>query len=199
MSLVDMLQQTIAKQIAQNAAAKTGLPPALVEKLMPMAQSMMMSKIAKNAQNPAGAEALASALTKHDGGILANIGSLAGDNVMQDGARMLGHVFGGSAGQSQAESALAKMGGIDAKQAGGLLAMAGPLVMGALGQKSKAEGLTPGTLAGILKNEGATVRRAAPKEMGGIFDLIDSDDDGDFKDDLAGIGKKMLGGLFGKR
>ncbi len=200
MSLMDMLQNTIAKQVAGNAAAKLGLPTEMVEKLMPMAQSMMMSKIATNAQKPEGAEALMGALKKHTGSLFDEPTAVDQDGVLNDGQKMMGHVFGGDAGVNQAQNALAKMGGIDASKAAGLLAMAGPLVMGALGKKNQEQGgFDMSSLTGLLNQEKQQAKAAVPSGLGGILDMIDGDDNSDIKDDLLQKGMGMLGGLFGKK
>jgi hypothetical protein len=50
----------------------------------------------------------------------------------------------------------------------------------------------------MLQGEQKHVAASAPA-LGGLASLLDSDNDGQITDDLAKIGGKLLGGLFGKR
>ena len=198
MSLMDQLTQVVASQMAQSAAQKTGLSEGMVAKLAPMAMGAIMNGLKTNASNPQGAQALASALDRHDGGLLNNIGNLANDDTMADGQKILGHVFGGR--QAVAEQELAKAaGGLDQGQVNALLAMAAPAVLGALGRAKREQNLDVSALAGLVTEEGQRAQKAAPAEMLGFMKMLDSDGDGNLNNEAMGIGKKLLGGLFGKR
>ena len=198
MSLMDQLTQVVASQMAQSAAQKTGLSEGMVAKLAPMAMGAIMNGLKTNASNPQGAQALASALDRHDGGLLNNIGNLANDDTMADGQKILGHVFGGR--QAVAEQELAKAaGGLDQGQVNALLAMAAPAVLGALGRANREQNLDVSALAGLVTEEGQRAQKAAPAEMSGFMKMLDSDGDGNLNNEAMGIGKKLLGGLFGKR
>lgn len=198
MSLMDQLTQVVASQMAQSAAQKTGLSEGMVAKLAPMAMGAIMNGLKTNASNPQGAQALASALDRHDGGLLNNIGNLANDDTMADGQKILGHVFGGR--QAVAEQELAKAaGGLDQGQVNALLAMAAPAVLGALGRAKREQNLDVSALAGLVTEEGQRAQKAAPAEMSGFMKMLDSDGDGNLNNEAMGIGKKLLGGLFGKR
>ncbi len=198
MSLMDQLTQVVASQMAQSAAQKTGLSEGMVAKLAPMAMGAIMNGLKTNASNPQGAQALASALDRHDGGLLNNIGNLANDDTMADGQKILGHVFGGR--QAVAEQEIAKAaGGLDQGQVNALLAMAAPAVLGALGRAKREQNLDVSALAGLVTEEGQRAQKAAPAEMSGFMKMLDSDGDGNLNNEAMGIGKKLLGGLFGKR
>ncbi|MEL7490352.1 MAG: DUF937 domain-containing protein [Pseudomonadota bacterium] len=195
---MDQLTQVVASQMAQSAAQKTGLSEGMVAKLAPMAMGAIMNGLKTNASNPQGAQALASALDRHDGGLLNNIGNLANDDTMADGQKILGHVFGGR--QAVAEQELAKAaGGLDQGQVNALLAMAAPAVLGALGRAKREQNLDVSALAGLVTEEGQRAQKAAPAEMSGFMKMLDSDGDGNLNNEAMGIGKKLLGGLFGKR
>ena len=75
--------------------------------------------------------------------------------------------------------------------------MLAPIVMGTLGQAKKQNGFDLGGLASILSG---TVSQAAKKRegMGLIEKVLDADGDGNIMDDIAGMGMKVLGGLFRK-
>ncbi len=198
MSLMNQLTKMVAQQATQQAAQKTGLSEGLAQKMMPMAMAAIMGGLKKNASNPQGAQALANALDKHDGGLLNNMAGLGDDNILADGQKILGHILGGK--QAQTEQALAKAGGVDQSQITGLLAMAAPVVLASLGKAKREGNLDASALAGLVTQESAKAQQSAPGELGGLMQFLDQDGDGDFKDDvLEAAGKKLLGGLFGRK
>ena len=170
----------------------------IAAQMAPMAIAAVMAGIKKNAASPEGAAALSGALEKHDGGLLGNVAQATSGDVIADGQKILGHVFGGK--QSQTEMALAKTAGVEQNQMNQLMAMAAPMIMGALGKAKREQGLDISSLAGLVDQESAAVAQAAPSEMGGLLNFLDQDGDGDFKDELMEMaGKKLLGGLFGRK
>jgi hypothetical protein len=198
MSLMDQLTEVVASQVTKSAAQKTGMSEAMTAKMMPIAMAVLMNSLKANAQRPDGAAALATALSKHDGALLNHIDRVSDDNVLADGQKILGHILGGK--QQQAEQALAKSaGGMDASQMSALLAMAAPIVLGALGRAKTERNLDNAGLAGLLQEEGQRARQAAPKELSGLMGMLDADGDGDIRNEAMGIGKKLLGGLFKRK
>src|SRR5690606_3702631 len=103
---------------------------------------LLLGAMKKNvSSSPQGAESLMNALSsKHDGSILDNLGSLfsggVDQSVMDDGAGILGHVFGNK--QANVENALSQKSGLDAGAIANILKIAAPLVMGYLA-KQKAQ------------------------------------------------------------
>ncbi len=198
MSLMDQLSDVVVGRMSQQAAQKTGLNEGLAAQLMPMAMAALMGGLKKNASQPSGADALASALDRHDGSLLNDLGRLGQDSTLADGQKILGHILGGK--QAQTERALAKTAGVDQGQVRQLLAMAAPMVLASLGRAKREQGLDASALAGLVTEESVRVQKAAPSELGGLMQFLDQDGDGDFKDDmLEAAGKKLLGGLFGRK
>lgn len=198
MSLMDQLTNVVVGQMTQQAAQKTGMNEGLAQQLMPMAMAALMGGLKKNASQPQGAEALANALDRHDGSLLNNLDQLGNDQTLADGQKILGHILGGK--QAQTQQALAKTAGIGQDQVGQLLAMAAPMVLASLGRAKKEQGLDPSALAGLVTEESVRAQKAAPSELSGLMSFLDADGDGDFKDDmLETAGKKLLGGLFGRK
>lgn len=198
MSLMDQLSDVVVGQMSQQAAQKTGLNEGLAAQLMPMAMAALMGGLKKNASQPNGADALANALDRHDGSLLGNLSQLGQDSTLADGQKILGHILGGK--QVQTEKALAKAAGVEQGQVGQLLAMAAPMVLASLGRAKREQGLDASALAGLVTEESVRVQKAAPSELGGLMQFLDQDGDGDFKDDmLEAAGKKILGGLFGRK
>lgn len=198
MSLLDQLTEVVTQQMSGQAAEKTGIDKGLTEQLMPMAMGALMSGLKRNAQTPEGASALANALDHHDGSVLNDLSRLGQEDVLADGQKILGHILGGK--QQKTQSALAKSAGIDETQMGNLLAMAAPMVLGALGRAKREQNLDVSALAGLVSEEGLRAQKQAPQEISGLLSFIDQDGDGDFKDDLLeGVGKQLFGSFFGRK
>ena len=198
MSLIEQLTKTLASQIAEQASAKTGLDQTQAQNAIPAVVASLLGGMKKNVAQPDGANALASALSNHDGGLLDQISNLSDDNVLNDGQKIIGHLLGGK--QQQAQQALATANGAQESQMADLFAMVAPALMASLGKAKQDQGLDVNALAGLINNEGQAAAAALPNELGGLMKFIDQDGDGDFKDDLIqAAGSKLLGGLFGKK
>lgn len=210
--LLDLLNSPMGKQLISGVAGQTGQPENKTADVLSMAMPLLMGAMKKNASTPGGAQGLMSALSsKHDGSILDNLGGLFGggvdQGVMDDGAGILGHVFGSK--QPQVENALSSKSGIDAGSISQILKIAAPILLGYLGKQTKQQKVSsPDALSGLLgglMGGGNT----ANKQQSLIESFLDSDGDGSVIDDLAGMvlnsgGQKksglggLLGGLFGK-
>ncbi|NAY91039.1 DUF937 domain-containing protein [Muricauda sp. JGD-17] len=210
--LLDLINSPTGKQLISGVAGQTGQPEDKTAEVLSMAMPLLMGAMKKNASTPGGAQGLMNALSsKHDGSILDDLGGLFGggvnQNVVNDGAGILGHVFG--AKQPQVENALSSKSGMDAGTISQILKIAAPILLGYLGKQtrqqsvSSPEGLN-GLLGGLMGGG-----RAANKQQSLVESFLDSDGDGSVIDDLAGMvlnggsRKKgglggLLGGLFGK-
>lgn len=210
--LLDLLNSPMGKQLISGVAGQTGQPENKTADVLSMAMPLLMGAMKKNTSTPGGAQGLLNALSsKHDGSILNDLGGLFGggvdQNVMDDGAGILGHVFGSK--QPQVENALSSKSGIDAGSISQILKIAAPILLGYLGKQTKQQNVSsPDALSGLL---GGLMggNSAANKQQSLIETFLDSDGDGSVIDDLAGIvlnsgsQKKsglggLLGGLFGK-
>ncbi len=199
--IMDMITQQLGGSMMQQMAQKVGGNSEGVQRATAAAIPMILAAIKRNAGSRQGAESLANALNKHsDGGMLGGLGSLLGGgsgsaSMMQEGGKILGHVFGGK--QNNMAQQLGRATGLGGKGAGDLMSMLAPMVMGALG-KAKAQGnMGVSGLQDLLNQEHQTIQRRQPKQLGMIEGLLDADGDGDV--DLSDILKKgsgLLGGFF---
>ncbi len=207
--LLDLLNSPMGKQLISGVAGQTGQPESQTGDVLSMAMPLILGAMKKNVASPEGAQGLMSALSnQHDGSILDNLGGLFGggvdEAVTNDGAGILGHLFGGN--QNNVENALSKKSGLDAGSIATILKIAAPIVMGYVGRQtaqsnvSDANGMN-GLLGGMLGGQ-------PEQNQSLITTLLDADGDGSILDDVAGMvmgGTKksgglggLLGGLFGK-
>lgn len=200
--LLDLLNSPMGKQLISGVAGQTGQPESKTADALSMAMPLLLGAMKKNVATPQGAQGLMGALnSKHDGSILNDLGSFFGggvdQSVINDGAGILGHVFGGK--QPQVENALSQKTGLDANAISEILKIAAPLVLGYLGKQkaqtnvSDSSGLNT-LLGGLLGGQ--------PKQNQSlIMTLLDADGDGSVLDDIAGMvmggNQKKRGGLGG--
>ncbi|MDV7138921.1 DUF937 domain-containing protein [Maribacter sp. TH_r10] len=208
--LLDLLNSPMGKQLISGVAGQTGQPESKTADVMSMAMPLILGAMKKNvSSSPQGAEGLMSALSsKHDGSILDNLGGLFGggvdESVMNDGAGILGHVFGNK--QPQVESALSQKSGLDASSVASILKIAAPIVMGFLGKQTAQSNVNDAS--GMNSLLGGMLGGQPQENQSLITTLLDADGDGSILDDVAGMvmggGQKksglggLLGGLFGK-
>jgi len=193
--IMDMITQQMGSSMMQEMTKKIGGDNEGVKRAAAVALPMILAAIKRNASSKKGAEDLAGALDRNhsDGGILENLGGLLGGSSMQDGGKILGHVFGNK--QSNVQQQLGRATGLGGQGAGDLMSMLAPMVMGALGKAKKQNNIGVGGLQDLLRQEQKTIQRRQPKQMGMIEGMLDSDGDGDV--DMADILKKGSGLLSG--
>ena len=189
MSLLDMLQQRLGGDAVNQISRQLGTDPASTRTAIAAALPMLVGALARNAQDPGKAGALANALGRHDGSVLDDVAGYLGRGDTGDGDGILGHVLGGK--KETVQTGLGRAAGLDPAKAGMLLSMLAPLVMGALGKAQREKGLDTGGLAGMLGSEQQRATDAAPGVMGMLTSFLDRDHDGSVLDDIGG----MLGKL----
>ena len=195
MSIVDTLNSQLGTEGVETIGRQLGLDPSTTQQAVAAAIPMLTGALAHNAAQPGGADALHQALNAHDGSILDQLGGYLGNSGAATGigGAILGHILGRH--QDNATTGLANATGINSGQAGQLLAILAPLVMGALARRRQQQGLDPASLPGVLQDEHAQAQAAAPSGLGGLAQsILGGGGSGGGLGDLAG---GLLGGLFG--
>jgi hypothetical protein len=82
--------------------------------------------------------------------------------------------------------------GLDAGSAGSLLTMLAPIVMGALGRTNRQGGLDISSLSGLLGGASQQLAGADSSLLGGLSQLLDSNQDGSSLDDVAQLAAKFF-------
>jgi len=167
------------------------------------ALNTLIGALAKNVAQPGGAKSLFNAVERdHDGGGLLDnlLGVLTGKNQVQnnrsvDGLGILMNLLGGRT--TGAVDMISKMSGIDKNKSARLMIMLAPVVLSALGKMRKQKQLNEGGLQNLIQH---TVEEQHQSPQNPTINLIskflDTDNDGDVKDELAGMGMKILGNLL---
>lgn len=194
MNLTGILNEALSggtvSQISQAIGADENTTSNAIQAALPA----LLGGLANNSQSEDGASSLLNALNRHDGSILDNLGGFiaaaAGGN--QDGAGILGHVFGGQ--QSNVEQGVSAASGLDMSKVGPLLMMLAPIVLGALGRTNQQQGgLDTGSLAGLLGGAQSQMSSGSPM-LDMISGMLDRDKDGSAVDDILGMAGRMLSG-----
>lgn len=196
---MNAITQALIQQLSGPAisalATKFGLNQQVASTIVSAAVPMIVSALARNTQDPNGAQALNTALQNDNhGSVLEDVmGFLGGNNASPaaNGAGILGHILGG--GQNTAVNNLAQNTGVDPAAAGGVLQTLAPLVMGMLNKTQQQQGLDANGLASYLNNQQQQAQTAEPGIMGAITSMLDSDHDGSALDDIAGLAGKLFG------
>jgi hypothetical protein len=191
--LMDTIMQALQGGAHQEIANQAGAPAAQTQSAIAAAVPMILAGLAHKSADPQQAQAIDGALARdHDGGILQDLtGFLRGPQAQAEGGAILGHVLGDR--QPVAQEAVARTSGLDPQQAGRILALVAPIVMGALGRAKRQDGLDAGGVAGMLGNERANLQQSSPDLMSMASQLLGGRG-GSLANQLGGI----AGGLFGK-
>lgn len=202
-SLVDLVTKNLGSEGLAGIAGSLGLGSDQTSGLVTTAVSVLTGALAKNASEPKGAEALGAALERdHDGSVFSNLGALVGDVGGGPGSGILRHVLGEQRGAVEVE--IARKSGLDTSKVGGLLETVAPLVMGALGQKKRDDGLSAGDLAGMLAGERRQLEDEDDGLLGSVLGMLGGGGGGGAVASSSGGGllskiPGLLGGLFKKR
>lgn len=193
---MDTFTQQLLQQLTQGAASqigqKIGADEQTTNSALSAAIPLLVSALAKNASEPAGAQALHQAVANdHDGSILDNMDSFLGSPEAANGAGILKHVLGSQ--QPAVMKGLTKNTGLDSNQIGQLLQIAAPLVMGMLGKQQKQAGLDAKDLSGLLGSEKQRAEESNPDMMSTLNTLLDMNKDGSALDDILGLAGKLFG------
>lgn len=187
--LVDNVLANLNNDQIGAIAAKLGVDPAQAQTAIEHAVPLIVGGMAQNASTPAGANALNSALGDHAGFDVSNVlGSVLGGGGSGMGGAILGHIFGGN--QGAANQGLGQATGLGTQNAGQLMAILAPIVMGTLANHAQGQGLNAGGLGGMLAQEAQQIQQQGGS-AGGLLNSVLSNSGG-----LSGL-LQSAGGLLG--
>ncbi len=190
-TLVQQILGQLAGDGLSNISRRIGADEKATGSALSTVLPLLITALAKNSSEPAGASSLHKALQKdHDGSILEDLGGFLSNPQAANGAGILGHILGGR--QQTVTRSLSKGTGLDGEQVAQLLQIAAPLVMGLLGRQLQKKGLDSDTLTTFLGGQQKKEQKADPGLAGALGTLLDADKDGSAVDDVVDIVGKML-------
>lgn len=193
-SLIGVLLQTLGGSASGELSQQIGTNESQTKSALEIAIPLLIGALGKNAEEVEGAEKLDHALRRdHTGAVLEDVkGYVSKGGDRQDGDAILKHVLGSKRGK--AEKGIAQTTGLEESQAGALLEILAPVVLGALGKEQQEQGLNAGGLSGVLQQERQQTRESQSPIAALITDIIDSNDDGNILDDILGMAMRFFGG-----
>ncbi|MEN8375169.1 MAG: DUF937 domain-containing protein [Gemmatimonadota bacterium] len=184
--LLDVITRQMSGEVVNRMSREIGADSGATEGAIAAALPLLLGSLARNAQQPDGAESLDRALAKdHDGSLLDNLLSgLTGGSTVAEGGKILGHMFGGR--QPAVRHGVGRASGLQPDQVTKLMAMLAPVVMGALGRMRRQENLGAADIAGRLGRERDDMV-SGDSALGGLLtNMLDRDGDGSVMDDIGG-------------
>ena len=198
-SLLEELMSGLDAGTLNQLGQKAGIGSNDVSGAVQAALPAILGGLTRNAQGQDGAAALSRALQKdHDGGVLENLGGLLqNDDLMSQGQKILGHVFGQKEGN--VARGLGQVSNQSSESMTQLMAMLAPVVMGMLAKKQQQQGLDSSSLSDMLGREKEQYASAQPQATDFLTGLLDADGDGDVDaGDLLSKAPGLLNRFFGK-
>src|SRR3990172_6550483 len=182
-SLIETIGSQLTPQTISAIAGQLGVDERTAQQSIGIALPLLVSALARNTQSRLGAQSLSRALKKdHDGSILADVPTAVAQYQAGQGDGILRHLLGES--RPAVEQTLQRGTNVDAGQ---LLMMLAPIVMGVLGQMQQKKKLTSTTLSETLLAEQKHMGGTNSDLMGVVTRLLDANSDGSMVDDVIGL------------
>ncbi len=197
-----LVKQFSSSDVLDVLASSVGGDKADVGKAAALGLPAIMEALNRNTNTDEGAEALSSALDAHKGADTSDIAGLLKNVDMEDGAKILSHVFGDKS--TSVAKSISKKTGLDTDQIGKLLVQFAPVILDFLGNEKEDKGLDASglsgltsTLSGLFGGASGGGSSSFGGKAGSLLSIAssfldDGDDEDDGGQDLLGV----LGGLF---
>ncbi|NLD69349.1 MAG: DUF937 domain-containing protein [Limnobacter sp.] len=198
-SLAEQLFAQLQGAPIEQMSRQLGADPQQTAGAVGAALPLLLGALGRNAAQPQGAQALFGALQRDHAGndpgsVLGGVlGGMLGGSDRNEGASILGHIFG--ANEQRTEAAFGQATGLGGAGAARLLQMLAPLVMAFLAQRfAQGREHDPAELGQALGFEEQQARSGQGGDLLGA--LLDQDGDG--RVDIGDL-MKLGAGLFGGR
>jgi len=174
-NLIQSVMGALSPDLTSKLAGALGESPSAVSSGLGAAAPALLAGAVQRSSTPEGAASLVNLVkqTNAEGNPLDGVGALAADDgarasLINRGQGLVGHLLGGEA--AAATDAVAAHSGLSAGSASTLMAMAAPMVMGAIG-RAAGPSPTAGGVQTLLQDQRSGILGALPSGLGSVFGL----------------------------
>ena len=192
--LVDSITQMLGSSAAEQIGGILGADKNLVSDAINGITPSLISGMSGTMSQEGGADNMVKMLGGLDTGFLDNIGDFLGGGNFDIGHMVLKAIFGDQV--TRIIEGVAKMVGMDSTIMGKLLPMIAPIVIGMIKRMFVSSNLDGAGLGNMLNEAKGYYQESAPDAMAGIDKMLQGDEG--ILDQIADVGKGLLGGLLGK-
>lgn len=149
MSLLDsVLKEVMQSDNLDQLSEKTNIDRDKIGGAVEESLPAILEGLNQNTNKKSGADSLLSALSGHSGSLLSSVagGDLGGID-LEDGAKIIGHIFG--SGKDDVAGEIANDADVDKEQSSTLLSALAPIVMSALSKEKEDNNLDSDGLSGL--------------------------------------------------
>lgn len=186
--LTQTVQQSLTPEVLGQISRQLGVDENTAQQGIDVALPLLVSALSRNASQSQGASALARAIQRdHDGSVISQPAQAIQRYQSGEGGKILGHILGDQ--KDDIERTVSQGTGLDA---GALLGMLAPLVLGALGGQMQRGGLDAQSLPGALQSAESQYQNQNGGLMSILNSMLDSNRNGSALDDVAGMLGQMM-------
>jgi hypothetical protein len=158
--------------LVAKIARTLGIDPDLAQKVVAAAVPAILASFGGLAAKPAGAQQLSNALEQQHPDMLAHITDAIGGSdqraIADTGSGLLSSLLGGG-GLNALVSAVSTHAGVDQKSGKSILGLLAPMVVGALGQQQRSDGLDADGIADLLSSQKDQIAAAMPSGLANML------------------------------
>jgi hypothetical protein len=171
-NLVSSVMQCLTPDLVAKIARTLGIDPDLAQKVVAAAVPAILASFGGLAAKPAGAQQLSNALEQQHPDMLAHITDAIGGSdqraIADTGSGLLSSLLGGG-GLNALVSAVSTHAGVDQKSGKSILGLLAPMVVGALGEQQRSDGLDADGIADLLSSQKDQIAAAMPSGLANML------------------------------
>mgnify|MGYP000903930259 FL=1 len=189
MDVINLVTEQInSKAVLGKIGKSVGAKPSQVKKVTELGMPALVQALQRNVSTSEGAAALNKALDQHKDDKVDDLAGFLNNVDVNDGAKMLKHVFAGK--DQKVQKNIAKQTGLKTDQVSGIMAQLAPVLLGALGTEKKQKNLDTAGLSDLLDILSGNIDGGRLVKI--ATSILDADGDGDIIDDVGGILSKLF-------
>ena len=180
LDLLSLLGGSSAKDSLSALSGKTSASEDQITQTLMQALPSMLGKMQTNASTKDGADSLLKALDQHDLSE-ADIVSLIKNADMEDGVKILNHIYGDEEKTAEVQQQVAAKAGIDKAKVAKIMAVAAPILLTTLAKTNKKANNTASVsnsaglsdlLGGVLSLAGGSSKKSSGLDLGSLLGAV---------------------------